>query len=92
MSITRRTLCNLPALVPLALELTALADNDHAITSGVFTFDKAPMHVANNNAQIQLMVRSKLSLANLLKSIRQRFRPVARQPHPRTTILTQRGG
>lgn len=56
MSITRRTLCNLhPALVPLALELTALAVNDHAITSGVFTFGKAPMDVANNNAQIRLM-------------------------------------
>jgi hypothetical protein len=37
MSITRRTLCNLlPALVPLALELPALADNDHAIISGAY--------------------------------------------------------
>src|SRR4030095_10488422 len=45
MSITRRTLCKLvPALVPLVLELPALGDNKHAITSGVFTFDKAPMH------------------------------------------------
>ena len=61
MSITRRTLCNLlPALVPLALELPALADNDHAIPSGAFTFDKAPMHLANNNAQIRLMLRGKL--------------------------------
>jgi len=60
MSITRRTHCNLlPALVPLALELPALADNDHAIISGAFTFDKAPMHVANNHAQIRLMLRGK---------------------------------
>jgi mannose-6-phosphate isomerase-like protein (cupin superfamily) len=61
MSITRRTLCSLlPGLVPLATQLPALADRGHAITSGAFSFDKVPMHVANNNAQIRLMLRGKL--------------------------------
>jgi mannose-6-phosphate isomerase-like protein (cupin superfamily) len=61
MSITRRTMCALiPAILPLAAQLQAVAE-DRSLPSGAFTFDKAPMHVANNNAQVRLMMRGKLA-------------------------------
>lgn len=61
MSVTRREMCVLlPALLPLASQLQALAE-DSSPSSGVFTFDKAPMHLANNNAEVRLMVRGKLA-------------------------------
>ena len=40
--------------------LQALAQ-DKSVASGAFSFDKAPMHVANNNAQVRMMVRGKLA-------------------------------
>ena len=61
MSISRRKICALiPALFPLAAQLQAFGE-DNPISSGVFSFDKAPMHVANNNAQVRLMLRGKLA-------------------------------
>jgi mannose-6-phosphate isomerase-like protein (cupin superfamily) len=61
MSITRREMCALiPALLPLATRLQAFGE-DNSIASGAFSFDKAPMHVANNNAQVRLMLRGKLA-------------------------------
>ena len=51
MSFTRREMCLLlPALLPAAAELQVLAQ-DKSLPSGAFSFDKAPLHVANNNAQ-----------------------------------------
>jgi mannose-6-phosphate isomerase-like protein (cupin superfamily) len=61
MSFTRREMCLLlPALLPAAGELQAFAQNK-SLPSGVFSFDKAPMHVANNNAQVRMMLRGKLA-------------------------------
>jgi mannose-6-phosphate isomerase-like protein (cupin superfamily) len=61
MSITRREICALlPNLLPLAAQLQAFAE-DSSLPSGAFTFDKAPTHVANNNAEVRLMLRGKLA-------------------------------
>ena len=61
MSFTRREMCLLlPALLPAAGELQAFAQ-DKSLPSGAFSFDKAPMHVANNNAQVRMMLRGKLA-------------------------------
>jgi mannose-6-phosphate isomerase-like protein (cupin superfamily) len=61
MRITRREICGLaPGLVPVALQLHAFAQ-DNPLPSAAFAFDAAPMHVANNNAQIRLMLRGKLA-------------------------------
>jgi hypothetical protein len=61
MSVTRRAMCALlPALLPLAAELPAFGE-DSSLPSGAFSFDKAPMHVANNNAQVRLMLHGKLA-------------------------------
>ncbi len=62
MSISRREMCMLlPALLPVAVELNAFAAQDNALSSGVFAFDNAPLHVANNNAEVRLMFRGKLA-------------------------------
>jgi len=61
MLINRREICRmLPALLPLATHLQVFAQ-DSSLPSAAFAFDKAPMHVANNNAQIRLMMRGKLA-------------------------------
>jgi hypothetical protein len=61
MSITRREMCALlPALLPVAAQMQAFGE-DSSLPSGAFSFDKAPMHVANNNAQVRLMLRGKLA-------------------------------
>ena len=61
MSTTRREICALlPSLLPLAAPLQALAEH-RSLPSGAFRFDKAPMHVANNNAEVRLMLRGKLA-------------------------------
>jgi mannose-6-phosphate isomerase-like protein (cupin superfamily) len=61
MSITRREMCFLfSGLLPAAAELQALAQ-DKPLPSGAFSFAKAPMHLANNNAQIRMMLRGKLA-------------------------------
>ncbi len=61
MSFTRREMCLLlPALLPVAAELQAFGQ-DKPLPSGAFSFDKAPMHVANNNAQVRMMLRGKLA-------------------------------
>jgi len=50
----------IPALLPAAPQLQAFAP-DKSLPSRAFSFDKAPMHLANNNAQIRLMMRGKLA-------------------------------
>jgi mannose-6-phosphate isomerase-like protein (cupin superfamily) len=62
MSITRREMCLLlPGLFPIVAQMQAVAQQDNSLPSGAFQFDTAPMHVANNNAQIRLMMRGKLA-------------------------------
>ncbi|MGA9813184.1 MAG: cupin domain-containing protein [Terriglobales bacterium] len=61
MSLTRREMCLLlPAALPAATALQAFAQ-DKSLPSGAFSFDNAPLHVANNNAQIRMMLRGKLA-------------------------------
>jgi mannose-6-phosphate isomerase-like protein (cupin superfamily) len=60
MSFNRRELCALlPSILPLAA-LQALAQ-DKSLPSGAFSFDKMPLHIANNNAQIRMVMRGKLA-------------------------------
>jgi mannose-6-phosphate isomerase-like protein (cupin superfamily) len=60
-SITRREIFFLlPGLLPVAAELQAFAQ-DKSLASGAFSFEKAPLHVANNNAQVRMMLRGKLA-------------------------------
>jgi mannose-6-phosphate isomerase-like protein (cupin superfamily) len=57
---TRREMCFLlPALLPVGLELENLAAGDNSLPSGAF--DKMPLHVSNNNAQIRQAMRGKLA-------------------------------
>ncbi len=61
MSLNRREMCFLlPALVPLAVQLSASAE-DNSLPSGAFQFDQLPLHIANNNAQIRMIMRGKLA-------------------------------
>ena len=61
MSITRREICFLlPGLLPVATQMQAFAQHK-SLVSGAFSFDKAPLHVANNNAQVRMMLRGKLA-------------------------------
>jgi mannose-6-phosphate isomerase-like protein (cupin superfamily) len=61
MWITRREMCALlPGIIPLAVRREASAE-EKSLPSGGFAFDQAPMHVANNNAQVRLMMRGKLA-------------------------------
>ena len=56
MPITRRELCDLlPVLLPLFSDVKVFAAEDQALSSGAFSFGNAPMHVANNNAQVRGM-------------------------------------
>lgn len=98
MSITRRSLCTLlPGLLPLATHLTAFAETNYAIPSGAFSFDKAPMHVANNNAQIRLMLRGKLATGEAIE-IHQTTLPAGGTPtatthhHPHSEMWLIREG
>jgi mannose-6-phosphate isomerase-like protein (cupin superfamily) len=60
-SLTRREVCAiLPTLFPLAAALSARAD-DNSLPSGAFQFDELPLHIANNNAQIRMIMRGKLA-------------------------------
>jgi mannose-6-phosphate isomerase-like protein (cupin superfamily) len=67
MSITRRELYFLlPGLLPAAT-LKAFAAPDTSLPSGAISHEQAPMHVANNNAQIRLMMRGKLATGEALE-------------------------
>ena len=67
MSITRREICSmLRGMLPLAIGIPAVAQ-DSSLPSATVAFDKAPMHVANNNAQIRLMMRGKLATGEALE-------------------------
>jgi len=58
---TRREICSmLPGLLPAAIGIRAFAQ-DNTLPSATLSLAEAPMHVANNNAQIRLMMRGKLA-------------------------------
>jgi mannose-6-phosphate isomerase-like protein (cupin superfamily) len=67
MSITRRELYFLLSGLLPAVALKALAAPDTSLPSGSISFEQAPMHVANNNAQIRLMMRGKLATGEALE-------------------------
>ena len=93
MSLTRREVCFLlPGFFPVAVELTGFAMPDNSLPSAVFSVDRAPMHVANNNAQIRLIMRGKLAKGGALESTKPPCRPAARRPLPPTAIPTPRCG
>ena len=61
MSLSRREICLLlPALFPLAANLPSAAE-DNSLPSGAFQFDQLPLHIANNSAQIRMIMRGKLA-------------------------------
>jgi mannose-6-phosphate isomerase-like protein (cupin superfamily) len=62
MSITRREMCSLlPALLAAVQTPSVCAAENEDLATGAFAFNKAPLHVANNNAQVRLMFRGKLA-------------------------------
>lgn len=66
MSIDRREMCFLlPALLPIASSLGFAQET--SLPSGAFPFEKAPLHIANNNAQIRLLMRDKLATGEALE-------------------------
>ena len=92
MSFTRREMCLLlPALLPAAAELQAFAQ-DKSLPSGAFSFDKAPMHVANNNAQVRMMLRGKLATGEGIEVHQTTLPPGARPRPPRIIIPTPKCG
>jgi hypothetical protein len=92
-SLTRREVCFLlPGFFPVAADLTAFAMPDNSLPSAAFSFDRAPMRVANNNAQIRLIMRGKLAKGGALESTKRPCRPAARRPLPPTIIPTPRCG
>jgi mannose-6-phosphate isomerase-like protein (cupin superfamily) len=60
--ITRREMCCLlSAMLPAAAELKISSRERDSLPSAAFSFDKMPMHVANNSAQIRNAMRGKLA-------------------------------
>ena len=61
MSLTWREMCLvLPALFPFVTHVSAFGE-DSSLPSGAFQFDQLPLHVANNNAKIRMIMRGKLA-------------------------------
>ncbi len=84
MPITRRELCDLlPVLLPLFSDVKVFAAEDQALSSGAFSFGNAPMHVANNNAQVRLMFRGKLATGEGVE-VHQTILPPSGSPTPST--------
>jgi len=67
MSLNRRDVCLLlPGLLPLAAVPVAVSsavaqDAAASLPSGAFQFDKLPLHIANNNAEIRDIMGGKLA-------------------------------
>lgn len=66
-SLNRRELCALlSGLLPVGASLQGLAQ-DTSLPSGAFQFDKLPLHIANNNAQIRMIMRGKLATGEAIE-------------------------
>jgi len=84
MPITKREVCALlPALLPLLSDLKVFSAEDQSLSSGAFSFENAPMHVANNNAQVRLMFRGKLTNGEGVE-VHQTILPPGGSPTPGT--------
>lgn len=83
MSVNRREVCLLlPGLVALATQLPALAE-DNSLPSGAFRFEQLPLHIANNNAQIRMIMRGKLATGEGIE-VHQTTLPPGGAPTPTT--------
>jgi len=83
MSLNRRELCLLlPAVFPLTAQLRTLAQ-DESLPSGAFQFDKLPLHIANNNAQIRDIMRGKLATGEGIE-VHETTLPAGGSPTPTT--------
>jgi len=84
MAITRRDVCTIvPALLPLVTTAKLFAAADQPLASGAFSFENAPMHVANNSAQVRLMFHGKLATGEGLE-VHQTMLPPGGSPTPTT--------
>ena len=60
MILNRREMCLLlPAILPIASQSAGSQEN--SLNSGAFHYDQLPLHIANNNAQIRMIMRGKLA-------------------------------
>lgn len=83
MALNRREMCLLlPAVFPLAAQFPALAE-DNSLPSGAFQFDKLPLHIANNNAQIRGIMRGKLATGEGIE-VHETTLPAGGSPTPTT--------
>jgi quercetin dioxygenase-like cupin family protein len=82
MSVTRRELCSmLPAvLIPAILPSTASAQQDVAMPSAMYPFEKLPVRTPNN-AQIRDVLKGKLATGESLE-VHETTLPPGGAPHP----------
>jgi len=83
MALNRREMCLLlPGLLPLAGLTPALAEDD-SLPSGGFAFEKLPLHIANNNAEIRNVMRGKLATGEGIE-VHETTLPAGGSPTPTT--------
>jgi mannose-6-phosphate isomerase-like protein (cupin superfamily) len=81
MSITRREICKLlPALLPIAPGLSAMAAQDEALPSAAFEFDKLPVN-AHDHAEFRHIMQGKLVTGEALE-VHESTLPPNGFPHP----------
>jgi quercetin dioxygenase-like cupin family protein len=82
MSLTRREMCSLvPAmLLPALVRTESPADQDNALPSAMYPFDKLPIRTPNN-AQIRDVLKGKLATGESLE-VHETTLPPGGAPHP----------
>jgi mannose-6-phosphate isomerase-like protein (cupin superfamily) len=82
MRVTRRELCSvLPALmIPTIISSEASSDQDKAIPSAIYPFDKLPVQ-ATNGAEIRHVLKGKLATGESLE-VHETTLPPGGAPHP----------
>jgi quercetin dioxygenase-like cupin family protein len=73
----------LPVLLAVVPSTSASAAQNGDLPTAAFPFDKAPLHVANNNAQIRLMFRGKLATGEAVQ-VHETSLPAGGSPTPTT--------
>ena len=89
---TRREMCFLlSGLLPVASEMRAVvsASKDNPLPSGSFEFDKLPLHISNNNAQVRNIMRGQLATGEGLE-MRETTLPPGGAPTATTHHLSTR--
>jgi len=81
MPVTRREMCLLlPAFVPAAVGLEALAAEDNSLPSAAYAFAQMPMHI-QDNAQLRPILKGKLATGEALEA-HETTLPPGGAPHP----------